>query len=855
MPLSSEKFADQYSRIQQQFKELAQFEQLYTVVELTRTFQVSYRHFILQLFQATIQCENNDMFNHTVDDANAPDIVACLLSNSLDKILFTIQLYLPLISTKTINEQLLDAYRKVLIYLDSNILNLSKFSYKEEQIINLSQQILFFIQTNPYLKKLLSHLPQLIKLLQTHKFQSDEQQQYHQPLQRYSSKRSDVPLLMNYSSEGLPQNAVCQQLTRCETNDSGVDLTEPSIANSKSNLLLSPNSQHSFVDRSHRMNLSASASVNPHSFVAKTASSPIPEHVTVNFSDRTLLKCVLSAPPSTAHSDYRNRNGGYSQKHVPALSKSDEEEPELQKSNDEYKSEEAHRVDHSKSLTQFYSLRYPNTKNNQNRDNVSQYLAIDANSSCTQNTFIQPNTGMRDVPRWLRHLRLHKYDVFFSKMVYDQMMSLTIDDLKELHITDGACTKMLLHIKKLKERSALLKQWILDLDDGQTDLMPFIEKISELLITPIRSKQLELENNSAEDLPSLIMQVLEKIYQKLTPNSSSDIGNSLLGLFDRCYKHKAFTDDQRHVLLQWRGSLSSMLQSLGRIEYKTIQHALSHASEPRRTGKARLKNFRSSTGIFNSNHSSNSIPLSKFTSEPRNNNFNESNLIQRPNRSPAQIYPTHEEQNQAYLQTSFSCLTSTPQNNDGAYYVNNHRQALTRKASINPYDESNTNNRTKLCKTFSDPSRIRFYNPTHVNHMLLQASTCQPAQQQNLFRMISTPYSQQQIQFISRSPPTTGTMDVPPSPIKKCFTENGRSDYYENHNNSTPLSNTSNATDIENTDDQRQNNTEIESLCRQITESAMCDDIHDSSTDYKEEISNVKQSSNNSTDTEQSSIG
>ncbi|CAF4995917.1 unnamed protein product, partial [Rotaria magnacalcarata] len=72
-----------------------------------------------------------------------------------------------------------------------------------------------------------------------------------------------------------------------------------------------------------------------------------------------------------------------------------------------------------------------------------------------------------------------------------------------------------------------------------------------------------------------------------------------------------------------------------------------------------------------------------------------------------------------------------------------------------------------------------------------------------------------------------------------------------NHNNSIPLSNTSNATDIENTDDPRQNNSEIESLCRQITESAMNDDIHDLSTDYKEEILDVKQSSNNSTDTEQ----
>lgn len=72
MSSSSEKFSEQYSRIEQQLKSLTQFEQLYTIVEFTSTFQLSYQHFLLQLFQANIQCENNDMFNHTVDDANAP---------------------------------------------------------------------------------------------------------------------------------------------------------------------------------------------------------------------------------------------------------------------------------------------------------------------------------------------------------------------------------------------------------------------------------------------------------------------------------------------------------------------------------------------------------------------------------------------------------------------------------------------------------------------------------------------------------------------------------------------------------------------------------------------------------------
>ena len=63
--------SEKFLRVQQQFKEWTPFEQLYASVELTRTFQSSYRYFLLQLFQTNIQYENNDMFNHTVDDANA----------------------------------------------------------------------------------------------------------------------------------------------------------------------------------------------------------------------------------------------------------------------------------------------------------------------------------------------------------------------------------------------------------------------------------------------------------------------------------------------------------------------------------------------------------------------------------------------------------------------------------------------------------------------------------------------------------------------------------------------------------------------------------------------------------------
>jgi hypothetical protein len=375
------------------------------------------------------------------------------------------------------------------------------------------------------------------------------------------------------------------------------------------------------------------------------------------------------------------------------------------------------------------------------------------------------------------------------------------------------------------------------------------------------------------------------VYRQLNSNSSSDICNTLLGLFDRCYKHDAFTVDQRYHLLQWRGRLSNMLQSLGKIEYKTIQSVYSHTAQQRRITKPSVRPIKSSNGAYYSNYSSNTVPLLKFSSEPQNNNLSEPNLIRRPTKSPTLIYPTNEESNETNLQTSFSSITSTPQRNNGAYLANNQHQALTRKASIDPYGETNKNDRTKLCKTFSDPNKMRFANPTQINQM-----KSHQIQQQNLFRMISTPYSQQQQrQFISRSPPSS-TLDTSTSPIKKCYSDNERSDYYGktfacgikslscflftgNSNDITPSSNASNPNDAENTDDQRHNNTEFESFCRQITESAISDDgkntnlffcisnkiflfylVHDSSINIKEEtsdVSNIKQPSNNSTDIEQ----
>ena len=73
----------------------------------------------------------------------------------------TLQLYLPLVSTTTTNEKLLEAYRDALKYLDSKLISPLNFSYSEQQLINLCQQIRFCLQLNPCLQKFLLDIPQL----------------------------------------------------------------------------------------------------------------------------------------------------------------------------------------------------------------------------------------------------------------------------------------------------------------------------------------------------------------------------------------------------------------------------------------------------------------------------------------------------------------------------------------------------------------------------------------------------------------------------------------------------------------------------------------------------------------------
>ena len=235
---------------------------------------------------------------------------------------------------------------------------------------------------------------------------------------------------------------------------------------------------------------------------------------------------------------------------------------------------------------------------------------------------------------------------------------------------------------------------------------------------------------------------------------------SLLKLVDCCYKHEAF-NEYTHTLLQWRRRLSTASQPLAKVDFKASQPAFGHSFQQRRSIKPSVRPMMSSSAVQHQNYLSNSVPLSKYNSEPQNNQYIDPNLIRRPNRSSTLAYPTNEESN--------------PAANHGAYLATHQHQALTRKASIDPHSENNhhNNNRAKLCKTHSDPHRMRSQNLSQTNHM--QSAN---RLQQNLIRMVSSPYSQQQRPFISRSPPVPTMDTLTVSPIKKSYSDNENTEYY-----------------------------------------------------------------------------
>ncbi|XP_010890650.1 protein Smaug homolog 1 isoform X1 [Esox lucius] len=209
-----------------------------------------------------------------------------------------------------------------------------------------------------------------------------------------------------------------------------------------------------------------------------------------------------------------------------------------------------------------------------------------------------------DVPAWLKSLRLHKYASLFSTMTYDEMMSLTEQQLESQNVTKGARHKIVISIQKLKERQNMLRCLEKDVLEGGNLRAPLAE-LHQMILTPIKAVAggddsspsspsstgqrplLSPEGKSSAapgshlapggegetgttlipegDIPGQFTRVMGKVCtQLLVSRPDEENISSYLQLIDKCLLHEAFTETQKKRLLSWKQQVQKLFRSFPR---------------------------------------------------------------------------------------------------------------------------------------------------------------------------------------------------------------------------------------------------------------------------------------------------
>ncbi|XP_054855116.1 protein Smaug homolog 2 [Eublepharis macularius] len=238
--------------------------------------------------------------------------------------------------------------------------------------------------------------------------------------------------------------------------------------------------------------------------------------------------------------------------------------------------------------------------------------------SGSRNTFQEDGSGMKDVPSWLKSLRLHKYAALFSQMTYEEMMTLTEQHLESQNVTKGARHKIALSIQKLRERQSVLKSLEKDILEGG-NLWNALQELQQIITTPIKAfhtlqamaaskegQQLAAEprgapklgldktSNGAEekepaadaflpptgspcdgesgaapiaegDIAGQFTRVMGKVCtQLLVSRPDEENITSYLQLIEKCLMHEAFTETQKKRLLSWKQQVLKLLRTFPR---------------------------------------------------------------------------------------------------------------------------------------------------------------------------------------------------------------------------------------------------------------------------------------------------
>ncbi|XP_029543325.1 protein Smaug homolog 1 isoform X2 [Oncorhynchus nerka] len=231
------------------------------------------------------------------------------------------------------------------------------------------------------------------------------------------------------------------------------------------------------------------------------------------------------------------------------------------------------------------------------------HLALYPSSSVpgSINTVGTGGSSNTNVPAWLKSLRLHKYAALFSTMTYDEMMSLTEQQLESQNVTKGARHKIVISIHKLKERQNMLRCLEKDVLEGSNLRAPLAE-LHQMILTPIKAVAsdeslpssttqqplLSLEGKSSTapgshlapgggegetgatliaegDIPGQFTRVMGKVCtQLLVSRPDEENISSYMQLIDKCLLHEAFTETQKKRLLSWKQQVQKLFRSFPR---------------------------------------------------------------------------------------------------------------------------------------------------------------------------------------------------------------------------------------------------------------------------------------------------
>ncbi|KAM8793957.1 protein Smaug homolog 2 [Eudromia elegans] len=203
-----------------------------------------------------------------------------------------------------------------------------------------------------------------------------------------------------------------------------------------------------------------------------------------------------------------------------------------------------------------------------------------------RNSFQEDGSGMKDVPSWLKSLRLHKYAALFAQMSYEEMMTLTERHLESQNVTKGARHKIALSIQKLRERQSVLKALEKDILEGG-NLWAALQELQQILATPIKAFRPPAPPPATKDtpggdpfvpsgdgdapaapvpegdIPGQFTRVMGKVCtQLLVSRADEENAAGYLQLLDKCLAHEAFTETQRKRLLSWKQQVLKLLRGL-----------------------------------------------------------------------------------------------------------------------------------------------------------------------------------------------------------------------------------------------------------------------------------------------------